>query len=270
MVQPFTVFTLADWKIVCLLHGAASFRMGARSRPSCPAARPAPTSPIRSDPTRCGPTACRSPPTTSNSPMSSAATRIARSPMPSSIARSSASMLRTTRPSRCIGTASATITRRSTISSCCRRIWSARPSPTRRSTGCAPCTRPIRPIPDFTIRSLPGQRIRLGPPYRAGAQPALSRGPRPISSGSSCARSRTPPQLGANLLSGTIDMVAGEVGLPIDEALAFEKLPMPASSTSSTSRVSPSSIGRLQSRRAGARRSPGARGAARRARSRDR
>jgi peptide/nickel transport system substrate-binding protein len=29
--------------------------------------------------------------------------------------------------------------------------------------------------------------------------------------------------LEANLLSGTIDMVAGEVGLPIDEALAFEK-----------------------------------------------
>ena len=29
--------------------------------------------------------------------------------------------------------------------------------------------------------------------------------------------------LEANLLSGTIDMIAGELGLPLDEALAFEK-----------------------------------------------
>src|SRR5205085_4969982 len=29
--------------------------------------------------------------------------------------------------------------------------------------------------------------------------------------------------LEANLLSGTIDMVAGELGLPLDEGLAFEK-----------------------------------------------
>ena len=46
--------------------------------------------------------------------------------------------------------------------------------------------------------------------------------------------------LEANLLSGTVDMVAGEVGLPLDEALAFDKRHGGDFQYRSTSRASPS------------------------------
>ncbi len=111
---------------------------------------------------------------------------------------------------------------RSTISCCCRRISSARRLPTRRNTGCGRATTPIRPIPGSitgrtgSARSSPARISLLEPnPYWAGPPGHFRR--------ITVRAIENTAALEANLLSGTIDMVAGELGLSLDEALAFEK-----------------------------------------------
>ena len=104
---------------------------------------------------------------------------------------------------------------------CCRRISSGRPSPTRRSTACRPAMPPTRPTPGSTTAPTASARSR---PARmsARAEPALGRPPGPFRRITVRTIENT-AALEANLLSGTIDMVAGELGLSLDEALAFEK-----------------------------------------------
>ncbi len=114
-------------------------------------------------------------------------------------------------------------TTRSTTSGCCRRISSRRCS---------------RPIPRATAIAPPSTRIR---PIRASiSDPTGS--PRCRPAPTSCSSPTRPggarrrffqrivvkvientAALEANLLSGSIDMIAGELGLTIDQALAFEK-----------------------------------------------
>ena len=61
-----------------------------------------------------------------------------------------------------------------------------------------------------------GSHVLLEPnPYWAGPKPAFRR--------ITIRTIENTAALEANLLSGTIDMVAGEIGLPLDEALAFDK-----------------------------------------------
>jgi peptide/nickel transport system substrate-binding protein len=61
-----------------------------------------------------------------------------------------------------------------------------------------------------------GSHVSLAPnPYWAGPKPPFQR--------ITVSAIENTAALEANLLSGTIDMVAGELGLPLDEALAFDK-----------------------------------------------
>ncbi len=66
-------------------------------------------------------------------------------------------------------------------------------------------------------------RVRVRRLCGAGTEPDMVGREAAASSGSWCGRSRTPRRMEANLLSGEVDFVAGEVGLSIEQALAFEK-----------------------------------------------
>ena len=112
-------------------------------------------------------------------------------------------------------------------------------SATRRNTGCVPAMTPSRPTPASTTdptgsaRLSPG-RTSCSNPTRIG--PARNRHLRRVT----VRAIENTAALEANLLSGTIDMVAGELGFPLEEAIAFEKR-HPDAIESSISRASSSS-----------------------------
>ena len=106
----------------------------------------------------------------------------------------------------------------------CRRTSRSRSStPIRPSTAPGPTydTDPTNPGP--RLRALPHRRGGAGQPHRARAEsdagPARSR----ISSASCVKIIENTAALEANLLSGNVDYVLGELGLSLDQALAFEK-----------------------------------------------
>ena len=108
-------------------------------------------------------------------------------------------------------------------------------------TGCARAMPPTRPTPASITAPTASARSR---PARMSCsnRTRIGRVRRPHFRRITVRAIENTAALEANLLSGTIDMVAGELGLSLDEALAFEKRQRRRASRSSTSRAWSSSM----------------------------